>query len=164
MAQKDIIVRDIKVEYEGVFSFDEFYKYLKNWMKRRNYKEGELKYKETKKDGKISTEIIYGGQKKVDDYIKIMLEIQIKAIDLVEVIKKGSKKKMHDGKLELVFMGYLQKDYENKWEKNPVLLFFREVYDKWVIGDRITKIENELKDDVNKLINEVKAFLKLLKI
>jgi len=103
-------------------------------------------------------------RKKPDDYVKILIDVAIKVKGLEEVRKKGSKKTMHRGSLELIFVGHMTKDYEDKWGKNPVLLFLREVYDKWVIGDRLKDTEKMLKDDINKLVNECKAYLKLLKI
>lgn len=162
MSHKEVVVDGIKIEYEGIFNFDELYQHLRKWMERKHYKFGEAGYKEIKGDTR-SLEINFGGYIKVDEYVKYVIEAPIELKDLKEVTKKGAKGRFFQGKFKIIFKGHLVMDYEDKWEKNAVTIFLREVYDKYIIKSRVEKMEKELKGDIDKLVDEIKAFLKLLK-
>ena len=89
MAQKDFIVKGSKIEYEGLFCFDDLYKHIKTWFTRRGYGMRESEYKEVKADTrniKISVDAI----KEVSDYISFLVELSIKLENLKEVKKKLS--------------------------------------------------------------------------
>lgn len=164
MAHKDYVARKVSVEYEGIFSFDDLYKHLKTWLQRRGYMLQESGYKELKEEIARHIKISIDAEKEASDYVKYALELTIKLDNLKELRKKGEKKLLHHGKITIEFDAFLLKDFENRWNKNPVLLFFREAYDKFVIGSQMEKMEKELKEDVYKFTNEIKAFLKLLKL
>jgi len=163
MAQKDFIVKGSKIEYEGLFCFDDLYKHIKTWFTRRGYGMRESEYKEVKADTrniKISVDAI----KEVSDYISFLVELSIKLENLKEVKKKGDKKIWHQGKLIISFNALTLKDFENQWSKNAFTIFIRETYDKFVIGSKLKQFEKELEEDIYKFTNEIKSFLKLLKL
>ena len=163
MAQKDFIVKGSKIEYEGLFCFDDLYKHIKTWFTRRGYCMRESEYKEVKADTrniKISVDAI----KEVSDYISFLVELSIKLENLKEVKKKGDKKIWHQGKLIISFNALTLKDFENQWSKNAFTIFIRETYDKFVIGSKLKQFEKELEEDIYKFTNEIKSFLKLLKL
>lgn len=164
MAHKDYVAREVSIEYEGIFSFDDLYKHLKTWLQRRGYMLQESGYKELKEEIARHIKISIDAEKEASDYVKYALELSIKLDNLKELRKKGEKKLLHQGKITIEFDAFLLKDFENRWNKNPVLLFFREAYDKFVIGSQMEKMERELKEDVYKFTNEIKSFLKLLKL
>ena len=143
MAQKDFIVKGSKIEYEGLFCFDDLYKHIKTWFTRRGYGMRESEYKEVKADTrniKISVDAI----KEVSDYISFLVELSIKLENLKEVKKKGDKKIWHQGKLIISFNALTLKDFENQWSKNAFTIFIRETYDKFVIGSKLKQFEKEL--------------------
>src|SRR3989344_5672527 len=150
MAQKDFIVKGSKIEYEGLFCFDDLYKHIKTWFTRRGYGMRESEYKEVKADTrniKISVDAI----KEVSDYISFLVELSIKLENLKEVKKKGDKKIWHQGKLIISFNALTLKDFENQWSKNAFTIFIRETYDKFVIGSKLKQFEKELEEDIYKL-------------
>ncbi len=164
MAHKDYVARKVGIEYEGIFCFDDLYKHLKAWLERRGYHLQESGYKELKEEAARHIKISIDAEKEASDYVKYSIGLTIKLDNLMELRRKGEKKLLHHGKISIEFDAFLLKDFENKWNKNPVLLFFREAYDKFVIGDKMAKMEKELKEDVYKFTSEIKAFLKLLRL
>ncbi len=163
MAQKDFIVKGSKLEYEGLFCFDDLYKHIKTWFKRRGYGMQESGYKEVKGDTR-NIKISVDAMKEVSDYVRFLVELSIKLENLKEVKKKGDKKIWHQGKLIISFNAIILKDFENQWSKNAFTIFIRETYDKFVIGSKLSKFEKELEEDIYKFTNEIKSFLKLLKL
>ena len=163
MAQKDFIIKNSKIEYEGIFCFEELYKHLKTWFTRRGYIMQEIGYKEVKEDTK-NIKISVDAMKEVSDYMRFLVELSIKLDNLKEVKKKGDKKIWHQGKLTISFNAITIKDFENQWSKSGFTIFLREAYDKFVIGSKLSKFERDLSEDVYKFTNEIKSFLKLLKL
>lgn len=164
MAHKDYVVRNVSISYEGIFCFDDLYKHLKTWLERRGYALQESGYKELKGEKTRDIKISIDATKDVTDYVRYGIELSINLNDLRELRKKETKKTFHEGKLSIKFNAFMLKDFENRWNKNPVLLFAREAYDKLVIGDKLAKMEKNLTEDIYKFTNEIKAFLKLLKL
>ena len=163
MAQKDYIVKNANIEYEGLFCFDDVYKHIKTWLARRGYGMQESGYKEVKAESR-NIKISIDAMKEASDYVMFLIELSIKLEDLKEVKKKGDKKIWHNGKLKISFSGLTVKDFENQWSKNAVTIFIREAYDKFVIGSKLSAMEKQLEEDIYKFTNELKSFLKLLKL
>jgi len=79
----------------------------------------------------------------------------------VEVEIDGVKQKMNKGQLELSFKAIMQKDYEEKWTGKPFLKVLRGFYDKYIIKETSSSYEGKLVDELNELVEEVKAYLSL---
>lgn len=163
MAQKDFILKNSKIEYDGTFCFDDLYKHLRTWFTRRGYIMQESGYKEVKEETR-NIKISVDAGKEVSDYVRYLIELSIKLENLKEVKKKGDKKIWHQGKIIISFNALTIKDFENQWSKNAFTIFIREAYDKFVIGSKLSKQEKDLSEDVYKFTNEIKSFLKLLKL
>ena len=65
---------------------------------------------------------------------------------------------MQNGTLEINFDAVLVKDHGNKWNKG-FLKSMREIYDNYIIRERIEDYEVHLFEEVNDLIATVKTFL-----
>jgi len=163
MPQRDYIASGIKVKQKSVFNLDELYSVLWHWFEIHGYDFQEHEYRETKVPDGSNLEIRWYAEKKVDDYIKYVIEVTFFALGYqkVEIEKEGGvKEKTGKGEIEIQMSAYIEKDYEDRW-KGPVLLFFREVYDKYIIRKRIEALEGELYDELYRFIDETKAFLNL---
>lgn len=163
MVQKDFIVKNSKIEYEGTFCFDDLYKHIKTWLARRGYGMQESGYKEVKGETR-NIKISVDAMKEVSDYVMFAIELNIKLDNLKEVKKKGDKKIWHQGRVIIAFNALTVKDFENKWSKSGFTIFLREAYDKFVVGSKLKQFEKNLEEDVYKFTNEIKSFLKLLKL
>lgn len=162
MSQKDFIASNIKVKQRSVFNLDELYLLLYKWFELYGYDFQEKEYRDIEKEGKKNLEIAWYTEKKIDDYMKFVIKVSFMVLGLekVEIEEEGVKRKTSKGEAEVRFDAYIIKDYDNRWE-GGFMKFLREFYDKYIIKGRIESLEGELQAELNKLIDEVKAFLNL---
>lgn len=159
MGFKDYIVQAAKVGKDAIFEVKEVYTSLFRWLSRYRYDSQELNYKETVgENGKNIYAEVYC-EKKISDYIKYVIEVEIYIKDLVNVEVKGKNKQRAN--IEFVFDAYILKDYEKDWEDKAFLRFIRESYDKFIGRPKLEQYETELKGELEKLMRELKSFLDL---
>ena len=163
--QRDYIVSPpVKVKQSAIFDMDELYKALFRWFELYHYEFHEREYRESSDPGGGKhLEIRWYAEKKVDDYVKLVIEVDFLVLGLtdVEIEKNGAKTKTNKGTIEMRFSGYLLKDYEDSWSKSAFSTFIRGIYDKYIIRGRLEGYEGLIYDEAHKLIAEAKAFLAL---
>ena len=163
MPEREVVVDKLRLTYEGIFSVSELYKLIDEWFRWKGYDKRENKNIEiVKPEGKF-IEIELEPWKKVTDYAKNVIKIRIQMFDIrdVEVEKDNTKLKLNQGKVHFVFDGYLETDYEAKWDGKPIFYFIRTVFDKYLYKPFTTGFERGVKQDVMHLQGQVKAFLNL---
>jgi len=97
MAEKQIVVSGLRVEYEGLFKPDELYRIMDDWQKKHNYDKTERESKEyVKPEGKY-IELRMEPYRKESDYVKFIIKIHIVMENLRETVVEidGQKEKMH---------------------------------------------------------------------
>ena len=164
MAERRLIVDKERVNYDGLFSAKEVLDIVMTWIKDKGYWPVDKKHTESvKADGRY-IEVEMWPYKKVTDYAKNIIVIRIVCSDLKDVVVEidGRKKKLNQGKLQVVFDAYLETDYEHKWETKPVFYFLRTVFEKYVFTPFLSGFERNLKGDVTHLKNNIKGYLNLV--
>jgi hypothetical protein len=162
MVESDKIY-ETKLKHEGLFDFKDLYKFVYEWFNSYQYTVAEKKYEEkvvpTGKDIEVEWECL----RKISDYFRFKVKITYRLLGIVSVeVQRGNVKiKMNKGQVEVKAAGFLEKDYENRWEHNPVAKFLRGVYDRYIIRNRIEWYEDKLAAEVDEAIAQVKAFLAL---
>ena len=162
MSQKDFIASAIKVKQKSVFALGELYTLLYKWFELYGYDFQEQEYRDIEQAGKKNLEIRWYAEKRIDDYVKYVIKVSmmVRGMEEVEIEEEGTKRTSNKGEVEFRFDGFLEKDYENRWE-GGFMKFAREVYDKFIIKGRIDSLETELHAELYKFIDEIKAFLNL---
>lgn len=153
-----------KVAHTGVFDFGSLYSFLYEWLTEENsYAVIEKKYSEKLKGDAKDIDIEWEGYRKINDYFRLKIKVVWRLLGLknVEVEENGKKRKMNQGIVEVKMSGFLEKDYENKWEENPLMKFLRATYDKFIIKNRIEQYEDKITGDVDGTLAQVKSFLSL---
>jgi hypothetical protein len=161
MAENDHIVKDLDIGYKAQFNLIELYKSLKYWFEVNGYTFYERAYEDVIKGGKKTVKIKWQGIKRIDDYSRLIVMINLK-IGNYEIIET-KKEKLVDGNLKLSFAGDLESDYEEKWEDRPIWKFLRGVSDRFFTEKKRNMYENMLKDDTYDVFNKAKSFLNLYK-
>lgn len=155
-----------KVVHAGVFDFKETYRFMYEWLRAHDYLVLEKKYTEkiNARDIKF-IEIRWTCYRKISDYFRFRMQLILKCphVSSAEIQEGSLKVKRDKGEIEIRFDPgvFLDKDYENRWGKNGVLNFFRNLYDKYIIRSRIIYYEDLLKDESDEFSNQIKAFLVL---
>ena len=163
MPEREVIVDKLRLTYEGLFSVSDLYNLIDEWLRWKGYDKRENKNIEiVKPEGKY-IEIEIEPWKKVTDYAKNVIKIKMQMFDIknVEVEKDKTKLKLNQGKVQLVFDGYLETDYESRWEGQPVFYFIRTLFDKYFYKPFTSGFQKGVKDDLMHLHGQIKAFLNL---
>jgi len=153
-----------KVKHTGIFDFKETYRILYEWFVDNGYDLNEKTYKEVIGAGNAKEiEIEWDAVRKVSDYFRFEIKADWHIIGMtsVEVEIDGVKQKMNKGQFEIVFSAILQKDYEERWTGQPFIKFLRTLYDKYLIRERVEKYEQMIVEELNKIVEECKAYLSL---
>jgi len=156
MAEIDYAVPpEITVSYEGDLDLKELYILVKSWLKDRGFFLIEKQHEGTPEKFKSKWE----AQRKADDYAKYVIKVTLEANNLKQISIKN--KNLYNGEFSVAFESFVQKDYEDRFEKKPLLKFFRSVYDKYIERSRYENYENELKEITKNFYNEIKAYFGL---
>ena len=164
MVEIDYCVRDLTVSHKGIFDFNELYKVMKDWFNLHKYEFYEVEYHDVLKTDEKDIRCKWVAERKVDEYTKFAIEIEIKLDNhkLVEVKKSGKKAKLSSCSLKVIITSYLKQDYQEKWE-GPVKKFVRGLHDKFISKEKYSRYEDDLKEETYNIFNEIKAYLNLQK-
>ena len=164
MPEKETIFSS-KIKYTGIFSFKDFYKFCYDWLKDETGLDplAEDKYTEKIDGAEKKIEIKWTGKKKLTDYFRFDVEIEMKIEKLkeIEVNQGGAKVKTNQGAVEVAIKGILVRDYEGKFETTAFKKFLRGIYEKWVIPSRIDEYQAKISTESDKFLNQAKAYLDL---
>ena len=113
--------------------------------------------------GAKEIEIQWIAMRKISDYFRFRIRMVARFTQMVtvEIQREGVNVKRDKADMEIKFWCWLERDYENKWEQNPVTKFLRGVYDKYIVRSRIDFYEGKLVGEVNDFIDQMKSYLAL---
>ena len=166
MAERRIIVEGLKLNYKGLFKATELYQLIDNWLREKGYDKREIRNQEhATKEGKY-IELEMEPWKKITDYANTKIRLEIKMLNVTEtaVNVDGKKVNMNMGKIHIRFDGYLETDYEHRWENRPVYLFIRTLMDKFIYSSYTHQFEGELAENIGQLYDVIKGFRNLYKL
>ena len=163
MPERRLVVDKERITYEGLFSVKEVMDIILSWLSDKGYLPIDKHHKESvKPEGKF-IEFESWPYKKVTDYAKNIIVIRLICTELKDVAidVEGKKKKLNQGKLQIVFDAYLETDYEARWETKPVFYVIRLMFEKYVYTPFLSGFERNLKNDVYHLKSQIKGYLNL---
>jgi len=163
MAEKKLVVDQVRLNYSGLFSVTDLYQLVDNWLREYAYDKYEKKNEEIVTPAGKDIILELRPWMKITDYAKneIRIRMFMKDVKEVEVEKDGAKIKLNQGDIQIILDGYTVTDYENRWESKPVFVFLRTVFDKYIFKFYTDRFENVLIEDVNHLHMTMKSFLNL---
>ncbi|MBR9691835.1 hypothetical protein GOV06_03525 [Candidatus Woesearchaeota archaeon] len=161
MAERKLVVDQLKLTYEGVFELDGLYRTIDAWLYEKGYDKYEKKnYEQVLPTGK-DIEIELMPWKKTTDYFKNLLRIRIRMTGVKDkpIKKQGVDLTVQQGRIMMIFDAYLESDYEHRWDTKPMFFFLRTVFDKYIFKSYFAKAEKWLVNDLNQLHERVQRFL-----
>ena len=163
MAERETVINKLRLTYEGLFDAKGLYKLIEEHFEEMNYDKVEKKNIEVVKPEGKYIEIETEPYKAVTDYYKNIIHIRIIMSELkeVEIEKEGIKIVVNQGKLQLVFDGYIQTDYLNKWESKPQYFFLRTLFNKYFFKPYTKSYYGSVKNDLMSLHSKIKAYLNM---
>ncbi|GEM_PF-1192993 len=159
MAYVDFLERGIRMSHKGRFNFKGIYKEITRWARQHHYDDiVELNYQTSKgKDG-MDVLIQLDIYKKVSDYAKIGMELDLSGRGIKDV--KVNNKFLQEGSINVSINTYIKRDYEDTWSRKHFTRFWREFYDKFIGNSGFDIKEKEIKKDVINLKNALKDYFK----
>jgi len=163
MSEKKLVIDQLKLTYEGLFDLNGLWRLIDSWFYEKGYDRWEHKnFEQILPTGKdIEIELL--PWKKTTEYFKNTIRIRIKMTNVkdVEIEKKGAKLKLNKGKVMFVFDGYLESDYEHKWEGKAIFFFLRTIFDKYFLRPTTDFYEKWLVNDLYDIHGRIQRFLNL---
>ena len=165
MAERRLVIDHMRLKYDGLFNAHELYKLIDNWLREKAFDKRELRNEEpVRAEGKY-IELVLMPWKKISDYARHVIRLEIRMHKFKEVVveKDGQRVKMNQAKIDMIFDGYLDTDYEDRWESKPFYFFMRSLFDKFIYRTYSTQFEELLVENVHQLHTAIKSFLNLYK-
>ena len=110
----DYAMPRMKIRFKGVFDVNRLYKKMVLWIKKHGYEFQEQLYKEKMPE----LEIVWNARKRKTGYImdRIYVHIHIFDMETVEVIEKGARKKLAQGRLTITMLPIVETGYADIYE------------------------------------------------
>tara|TARA_B100001971_G_C18212506_1_gene551665 strand:+ start:464 stop:1003 length:540 start_codon:yes stop_codon:yes gene_type:complete len=163
MSDVRIIVDHIKLDYQGLFKLNDFFKTIDAWLFERGLEKRTNKnFEQNTPKGKfIEWEI--ASWKKITPYVRYIykLRVLIYGLKKVEVAKDKENLQLDNGHILIYFDGYIEFDYEHRWDETPILVFLRTLYDKFIYKVYTERFENRLTYDLHQLYDVIERFLNM---
>jgi len=162
-----------EIEYEDVFHFKNLYKLIHDFINENEWKDPvddgenyERYYYEKElprgsKEYRIWWRVIHVPRR--NPYIRYVLKLDYLGLNMqkVETVVDGVKYKTWKGDLILYCEGWLQMDYQNKWENSKFLKPFHPFFMNRIYKPYYEFHKKELREKCYDLNREIKRFLQL---
>ena len=151
----------LKIKQSSLFDFGEFYQRLFSWFEVMGYDFSEEGYERFDMGNFENVKIFWKASKEVEN-VKFVIEIGFFVIGLskVELEKDGLKMKTNKGDLEMRMIAYFEKPDMSK----KLGVTGQKLYEKFVIGEKLSDFETQLYEEAHMLIDEIKSFLSMHKV
>ncbi|MBI2671579.1 hypothetical protein HYX16_01465 [Candidatus Woesearchaeota archaeon] len=153
----------IKISYSGVYDLHKVYRDIVEWFKSYHYFFNEKTHVEMiRPDGK-SHKIDFKSDRKIDEYAKFIIEVEIWTLRTKEVnIKENGKDvKMNSGDIQIRVKGSMELDYLNTFDRYGKMgKVMRNYYHNYIIKNKIwTRYAPSIYSETNNLISSIKKDL-----
>jgi len=161
MAEIRLLVDQLKFSYDGIFDLPGLYQLISNFFYERGWDYGEPMNTEQIFPSGRSVRIVMKPSKNITDYYQNIVRIRIHGQNIkpIEIDQGASKVPLNDGKIMIIFDGYVKTDRYNKWERRPLTWFLRTLMDKYVFKDHMSKADQWLYSDIEDLYLRIKTFM-----
>ena len=164
MQNKISIVPTIKLKRKAIFSMDDLYKNVKHWFDYEGYGDQtksfiEEKYVERMKGDSKLLEIQWEAQKNETDYVTFVIRIGFFVLGLkdAEIEVGGKKIGTQKGEVEMSIKSFILTDRKKRWNSK----LMQNLYEKYIIKDRIEDYKTDLYSKTYSLHDEIKNYLEM---
>ena len=163
MSHLKIVVDHEKIDYSGPVNVSDLLRMIENFVFERGFdKKQDKDFEQNTSNGK-SLEWQISPWKKITDYVRYIIKVRVLGYDILKAdsVVDGKKTKIDNGRLIIVIDGFMEYDYDSRWDERPFLLFLRTVYDYFVFKAYTERFEQRLVHDVNHLHDNIEKFFNL---
>ena len=161
MVEKNRVIQK-QIGYVGLFKYRDLFRTIDFWLRDKFFdkkEKGNAEYRYP--DGTKQMTVLLEPWKKVTDYYKVSLRIEVLAKDMkeVDVEVNGKTQRLNQGSVTVILTGFLVLDYDNRMEKNAFLLFLRDLFHRYVYSYITKKYTEMVVDDLTDLENTIRSYL-----
>lgn len=163
MGHLKMIVDHEKIDYSGPSDVGDLLRMIEGFVWERGFdKRQDKDFEQNTERGKF-IEWQISPWKKITDYVRYIIKIRVLGYDMIksDAFNHGRKTKVDSGRLIIVIDGFVEYDYESKWEDKPILHFLRTIYDYFIFKAYTERFEQRLVHDINHLYSHIEKFLNL---
>lgn len=164
MSESVSIAEGLKIAHTGIFDMEELYKLVKWWLELKGYGSEDKTFREEKYTERIkgdakNIDIRWKAEKIINDYVSYVMTITFQTIAMgeVEIEQEGRKVKVNSGKITVKMDSKVVLDRQDKWKSD----FFRNLYQNFIIKDRIDAHCGDLYNHTYTIHDEIKAFFEM---
>ena len=168
MVEKKHVVFDLRLNYNGPLSIEEFYAEVEKWMEEKGLqKDLKRKTEEVKPKGKKIEWVIeaWGNPTRAVKPV-VRLRTLFDHVKEIKIKKKGRTLRMNQADVLIVIDGFVETSLTSRWSQKPTYQFFRTLFDKyiWNIGTIAESHEGLVNKNCYDLHKRLKAFFNLYKM
>jgi len=151
---------------DQIFSYSDFYLFLKKIMQERGYYVEEKNYTHNSSSPREIIDFYWHSVKRVDDFTKYIVEFMVKLnMEDVNVFKEKRKEVVNKGSGTIKIRSALETDYAGKWEEsNPFITFIKVLFENIFQKGSVDEYSKKLIEEAYELENEIKSFFSLQKM
>ncbi len=163
MAETKVVYKERKVNYSGLFDVNRIHKFVVDWFRKNKFTMYEEKTEEQILEGGKQIIYNYKPYKKFTDFAKavVYFDVDFNDVQDVKVEIDGVTKQMQKGSVSIAITGYVETDYENKWETKPFYYFLKVVFEKFFLGSHRSYYGSYVSKACTRLNHEMKSLLNL---
>jgi|TARA_B100001964_G_C14259068_1_gene614264 hypothetical protein len=169
MAEKKHVVNELRLSYNGPLSIEEFYAEVAKWMDEKGMQKDLKKKSEDVASKGKKIEWIIEAWKEATHVVRYVIRIRALFDNVKEsrIKRKGHNIRINQADALIVIDGFVETELKHQWTANPLTIFFRTLFDKyiWNIGSTETeRLEGPATDLSYDLHKRLKAFFELYKM
>ncbi|NQV91650.1 hypothetical protein HQ489_04195 [Candidatus Woesearchaeota archaeon] len=165
MAERNLVIDQLKFSYEGLFNAGELTSLISSWFLEKGWDWYEkLNQEQITPEGK-QIRIILEPWKSASDYYKLAVQIKLNMTNIkdVEIQKDNQLLRLDHGVIRITFNGYVVSDRFNKWHSSPFFWFLSIIFEKYFFKNHYNKFETWIKSDVEDLHDKIQNYLNVTK-
>ena len=165
MAERRLVVDQLKFSYEGIFNTSELYSLISSWFYEKGYDWLEKVNQEQITPVGKQIRIVLEPNKGITDFYKIVIRMKINFIDIkdIDVEHEGQTLRLSQGMVKIIFDAYVISDWRGQWTNNPFQWFLTVLRDRYFFTNHYKKMENWVESDLEDLHKQITSYLNVFK-
>jgi len=165
MPERNLIVDQLKLSYDGLFDLSELYNLINSWFYEKGWDKHErINQEQVTAEGR-QIRLLLEPWKSISDHFKLIIRIKLNFNDVkdVEVEKEELKVKINQGEIKMIIDGFILTDRRGLWKDKPFLWFLVIIFNKYFFKQNYTKAQRWVISDIDDLYQRIKTFLNVYK-
>jgi hypothetical protein len=163
--ERRLVVSPRRIVYEGYFKAQDVYRIIQEWLLEHGYDIDEKRNEEFVRPQGKQTLWISENPLKINDYVQYVINIVLLKENLVDrtIEIDGKQRNTQHGKITITLRGFLETDYERRWESKAWRWYLRMMVDKYFLKTKMRDEGEELKEQVSQFGRILKDYFNMQK-